>query len=448
MSRRPISPLRKDLRAITTDGVAFSVMVGAGETYLPAFALAVGLGQVTAGLLASVPMLAGAVVQMVSPMAVRRLNSHKRWVVASATVQALSFVPLVVAAAMGRLPATWLYLIAALYWGAGMSTGAAWNTWVGTLVPPILRPRFFARRARLAHLAVLGGLVFGGLVLQMAHASRLEHVGFAGLFLLSGLARGVSAAALGSQRELEPPGDSTTHVRTVELLGRVRTGADAQLIVYLLAVQVCVQISGPYFTPFMLKQLQLHYGAYMTLMAASYMARFMVLPLFGRLASRYGARWLLWLGGLGIVPLSAMWLVSDSFLYLLLVQLVAGMVWAAYELATLLLVFESIEEAERTSILTTFNLGNALAMVGGGLLGGWLLSALGTDRTAYHVLFAVSAVVRLLTIVPLALVARRPLVPAVVQTSTVAVRPNLGAIDRPILPSLDIEGEHHVGMRE
>ena len=37
--------LRRDLRAIVGDGVAFSVMVGAGEAYIPAFALAAGLGE-------------------------------------------------------------------------------------------------------------------------------------------------------------------------------------------------------------------------------------------------------------------------------------------------------------------------------------------------------------------------------------------------------------------
>jgi hypothetical protein len=35
-----LNELRKDLRAITADGAAFSVMVGVEEAYLPAFVLA------------------------------------------------------------------------------------------------------------------------------------------------------------------------------------------------------------------------------------------------------------------------------------------------------------------------------------------------------------------------------------------------------------------------
>ena len=61
----PSSPtqIRRDLRAILMDGASFSVMVGSGETYLAPFVLAVGLGEVQAGFIASLPPLAGAVLQ-------------------------------------------------------------------------------------------------------------------------------------------------------------------------------------------------------------------------------------------------------------------------------------------------------------------------------------------------------------------------------------------------
>ena len=36
--------LRSDLRAMTADGVFYSAMVGLGEVYVPAFALALGHG--------------------------------------------------------------------------------------------------------------------------------------------------------------------------------------------------------------------------------------------------------------------------------------------------------------------------------------------------------------------------------------------------------------------
>src|SRR5512138_90302 len=108
--------IRRDLRLSTADAMLFSVMVGCGEAYFVAFALAVGLGELLAGLVSSVPLLAGALLQLASPWAVRRLGSHKRWVVATAGLQALSFSPLAAAAFLGRVPAWLIFVCVGLYW--------------------------------------------------------------------------------------------------------------------------------------------------------------------------------------------------------------------------------------------------------------------------------------------------------------------------------------------
>src|SRR5262245_18191005 len=131
MSRRSAPHhLHRDLRASVADGAAFSVMVGVGETYLPAFVLALGIGEVAAGLVASLPQVAGAILQLASPRAVHFLGSHRRWVVLSAFIHSLSFVPLVVAALRGSIALPFIFLIASIYWGSGMATGPAWNTWM------------------------------------------------------------------------------------------------------------------------------------------------------------------------------------------------------------------------------------------------------------------------------------------------------------------------------
>ena len=56
---------KRDLRAIFADGVLFSLMVGWGETYVPAFALAIGMGEIAAGWIMSIPMVLGAVLQLI-----------------------------------------------------------------------------------------------------------------------------------------------------------------------------------------------------------------------------------------------------------------------------------------------------------------------------------------------------------------------------------------------
>src|SRR5213076_3316386 len=68
---------RGDLRASIGDAAAFSVMVGIGETYFAAFALALGTGETLAGLVATLPMLMGASLQLATPWFLKRARSYK-----------------------------------------------------------------------------------------------------------------------------------------------------------------------------------------------------------------------------------------------------------------------------------------------------------------------------------------------------------------------------------
>ena len=98
-------------------------MVGIGETYLPAFVLAAGMGEVAAGFDHHAALVAGALLQLASPAAIRRLGSNRRWVVCCALIQALAFVPLVAAAWFDWEAGRVAFLMASVYWAAGMATG-------------------------------------------------------------------------------------------------------------------------------------------------------------------------------------------------------------------------------------------------------------------------------------------------------------------------------------
>ncbi len=429
---------RRDLRAIVADGAAFSLMVGAGETYLPAFVLAAGLGELAAGLITTVPLVAGGLLQLISPWAIRRLGSHRRWVVLCTFCQALSFLPLAAASWQGTVPAALVYLMASIYWGAGLAAGPAWNTWVGTLVPEHVRANYFARRTRVAQAGVMVGFVAAGMALQFGAATGRVLTVFAALFLGAAACRLVSTFFVASQSEPVPPNGEHRDVPLGELLGRLRRGADGSLLVYLLSVQCAAQIAGPYFTPYMLKQVHFSYVQYVVLIGVSFAAKVAALPALGRLARRVGARRLLWLGGVGIVPVSAMWLVSNAFGYLLLVQVLAGATWAAYELAMFLLFFESIPEQERTSVLTTYNFGHALATVLGSLIGAAMLAVLGKSPGVYLAIFGLSSVARLATMILLSRVPESNARPAAVAgRRTASVRSAQDCGDRSISVSVD-----------
>jgi len=436
--------LRRDLALVHTDAIAASLMVGTGETYIAAFALALGLGDIVAGYAASLPYMAGAVLQLVSPWGVRRLRSHRRWVVLCAVVQAASFAPLTVAALYGSLSATGLLAIATLYWAAGMAIGPAWTTWVGTLIPRSMRSRFFARRTRVAQAAMLGGLLAGGAILHFGEHRGFHLYAFAALFAAAGLARVWSAWLVGHQSEPDPLVEAAPLAHG--LASPARVPGNRRLIAYLLSLTLGVQISAPYFTPYMIGEHALHlsYGGYMTLIAAAFISKILALPWLGHFAAERGARRLLRLAGCAVVPLPALWTISNDYSYLVAIQLFSGIAWGAHELATFLLFFDAIRPEERTRVLTWYNLANATALVTGTSLGALLLRDQGLSFASYALLFWISASARALTLPLLAWLpdAHRKALPAI---GILAARPSAGSIDRPVLadqPDSPLERPH------
>lgn len=393
-------------------------MVGVGENYFAAFALALGVGQALSGLVTTAPLFLGAILQMVSPWGVSLLGSHRRWVVACASTQALTFLPLSVGAWTGNLPATLLFAVLAVYWGAGMATMPAWNTWVGRLVPTRVRAPFFATRTRICQAMLLAGFLAAGLTLQIAQSHQLAMAAFGGLFMMAMALRLVSSTYLARQREAVILPAKPLTVRAI--LTRFRGSSEGRLLLYLVAIQAAVQVSGPYFTPFMLKQLHLPYASYAVLIGTSFFAKIVAVSFWGKVAHRYGARRLMWFGGLGVIPIAALWLVSQSFWYLVLVQTLSGVCWAAYELALFLLLFDSIREDERVSMLTAYNLANSTATCVGSLFGGLLLVSLGQNHTAYLAVFGVSSIFRLLTVL---LLVRVPTPAAIASTCDTSTEP-------------------------
>lgn len=429
------SAIRRDLRAINADGVAQSVMVGLGETWLPAFALALGMGEMVSGLMATIPMLAGSILQLISPQGVRWCRSLRRWVILCALVQGLSFVPLAVAALAGSMSVFALFVVASIYWGAGLGTGAAWNAWVETLVPGRVRPKFFAGRTRLAQLGVLAGLVGGGLILEYGRAGGSELSAFGAIFVIAGLARLWSSRLLASQSEPLP---RTTLKPVIGTHPAQKPGvSQRKLITYLLGMQGAVFVAGPFFSAWMLNYLGMTYVEFTMLIAASFAAKAVVLPRLGAVAGRWGAGRLLWLGAIGIVPLPAMWLVSNNLVWLLFVQILGGVAWAAHELAMLLLFFDSIPRDDRTRVLTVYNFANAAAMCLGTGIGAIAFQFLGEEPETYLLLFAASSAARLLPLVQLVGLPQRVATTMPLALRILAVRPSAGSFDRPVFGVTD-----------
>jgi MFS family permease len=388
--RWPVA-LRTTLRASSLDGSFHAIMVGTGELYFPAFALLLGANVVDVGLLTTLPLLVGTIVQLAGPAAARRVGA-KRFVVTFAALQSLSFLPL----PFLPVDASWsfaaLLLCSCAYWAFGLAIAPAWTAWMGAVIPESLRTRYFARRNSIVQASIFVALLAGGAIIQHAENSwGGAATGFSVVFVLA------AAARLASARQLARQEDAPTQIQSPGILEwrGLLSSPPGRVMLLVGGMNGAVFIAAAYFTPYMLEALQLDYFEFTLLNASLVAARVAASPYWGRIGKRFGNRRALQVAATIIVPLPALWLLGDGFLYLLVLQVLAGFAWAGFDLMTVLNLFDCSAPAERSRVLAAFNLINGVAIVAGTLLGGIAFLALGD--AAYGTVFLASSALRGLT---------------------------------------------------
>lgn len=387
--------LRRDLTCSTYEGGCYSGMVGLSETYFAAYYIAVGMSEFSVGLLASLPYLLGSLLQLSTPWGVRWLGSYRLWTIGTSTLQGLSLLLLAWATWQGQTHFLGLMTIATLYWASGLATGPAWNTWIESIVPSKIRARYFSNRMRICQLCLLSAIALAGLSLRAAAAWDSLLVVFTGLFVIAGMLRLLSSRSLSRQAERPEWVRQNLYAETLETSDASLTSPLRSTLPFFAAMQFAVYISGPFFAPFMLKNLGLSYLQYMQLILLGYTGRVLMLPTAGNFAKKFGPQRLLWWGAWGIVPLSALWCCSNSFAMLCCVQILSGAAWACYELAMSLVLIEQIPARQRMRVLSWYNTFNGVAMVLGSVLGGLLIRYGGQTNQIFLFVFALSGVARI-----------------------------------------------------
>lgn len=398
----------KSLKLSLIDAFLSALMIGIGETYLPAYVLSIGMSEVFAGYIASLPIVSGAILQLITPRGLQRVQSHKTWVVSFSFLQALCFVPLVYFSA-SRAPDFWiLFFILTLYWGSGFSAGLAWNYWMGRLVNLEEGTQFFSKRARITQGGVLTGLLIGGVALQYNVSIGPFSSVFTLLFLGAGLARLCSSFIISNQY-FAPEWVSQTSLGLRASWKTFWNNTEKRkFFFYLIPFQAAVFVSSPFVTPFLIAQVKLPYGQYMMAIALLFIGKAAAMFAIEKWRREFSGTSLFVMGAALLVPFPFLWAFATTAWASYLIQFGSGFAWAFVEVGLALIFFKDIRHEEKVPILTVYNLLNSVAIIGGTFVGGKILWLLGERFGSYQQLFMFAGLLRLLSLAPLALLLKAP----------------------------------------
>jgi MFS family permease len=398
------SKIRKTLLYSILDGVGYSIMVGAGETYFIPYALFLGASNLTLGLFVALPIMVGSLSQVFSQQILRILGTRKRVICVFVSLQVLAFVPIILVRGIDS-PWRAQVLLGAVcfYWACGLIVGPSWSSLMGDIVPETERGAYFGRRSRYTQISTFLGLVAAGCVLFALKVRGLEYAGFVSIFAIAALSRAVSLIFL--FLHWDPPVESPPTRRAVSaVVETLRNPHQRFLILYLTLMNFGVYLAAPFFSAYMLRPLsedgrEWSYVTYMGINGITLFFKFVFLTLWGEAADRFGSRKCLVLAAWVVCVLPLAWLFpagNDSlyFAVICIVQVVGGFAWAGHELCAFNFLLDSAHSAERPALVASMNIVNGVMVFLGSMAGALVVSVAPDFLNPFLLVFLLSSLAR------------------------------------------------------
>ncbi|MBI3985884.1 MAG: MFS transporter [Lentisphaerae bacterium] len=351
-----------------------------GGMFLIGFALALGANDVLLGLVVSLPSYA-IVAQFLAAYWVERGVSRKRMTIGFGLIQAccwllIALIP-VLSPVLGLRPRFALLIgIITLVTLAAHFAANARASWVGDLIPPARRGRFFAHSMVFTGMVGAVFAVIEGRFLDVIRAHGL--LAFAALFFFGALF-GIATALMNvPQPECPLPGAAARPPFRRLLRDTFRNRPFRLLAV----VHSCIAlggIAGPFWAAYCLRDLGMSFFVFGLLNALQTGVMLLTAPAWGRLADRFGCRPVLVLGLLLHAPCAAFWWfvppgnLERAYWILPWNGIVSGFAIAGWSVALSTLVYKLSAPEGRSVQLAAYStflglIGAPVALLGGALV--------------------------------------------------------------------------------
>ena len=394
------------------EGVSYSIMDGAGLKYISPYALALGANNNQIGLLTSVPALIGNFSQLFTSKFMEKY-SRKKVIIWGAFLQAIMWLPLILVGYLyfNKNLSTSLsaWLIIAFYTLItffGSFSNPAWNSLMKDVVDKE-SGKYFGKRNKITGIAVLLVMLGSGLVLDLFKENGDIFFGFVILLAISFVSRTVSAKILSKHYDPNLELKEGYYFSFVDFLKKFRKNNFGKFTLFVSLINLATYIASPFFTVYMLKDLNLNYLTYTLITLSSPLSNLLFMPLWGRIADRFGNLRVLKRTALLIPLVPFLWFLTffmghlnstALIAYLLAVEFMSGMVWAGFNLSSATFIYDAVTKQRVAICVAYYNILNGIGTFIGATIGGFIsslkINLFGMD--AILLIFLISALARFL----------------------------------------------------
>jgi len=391
---------KQSMRSITADGMAYSVMAGLGDAYLPASLVLLGASDFWIGMLAALPQLFGGISQSFSLAVLRLFRDRKLLVLAGSIFQALTWLPIIALLLWpGDLSVPLIIFFFSLGTGASLMINPVWSSWVADIVEQNERAHFFANRNKLMQVMLFIATFGGGMILRDLQMHYAVAISFAMMFCAAFIFR--ATTALFHMRTAKVPYEIKlmNEIQTKHLFLLPAYKNELWFLGFVALMNFSVQFAAPFFTPYMLNTLKMDIGMLGALTAISIIAKILAFPYWGAAIDRFSNRTVLIATALMAPVVPLLWLFSGDIWMLVIFQVFSGFIWAGYDLAIFNSALSLVGRELRPSFISKYNAFSCIANAAGALAGGFFLVYFSTASilgfSGILLVFLLSGVMRL-----------------------------------------------------
>lgn len=394
-----IKTKQKSLSTSVKDGTAAGISASLGDEYITPYALALNAQPIHIGILNSVVGLLSPIGQY---FGIRMMNKvpRKKIVTHFSTIQGLMWIPI---AFLGFLfyinfkteyiPWILIFLYTALIIIGGIKY-PAWFSWIGDLIPKDKRGKYFSMRNKIIGLFGLIVALIASWFLDFMKELGFVILGFGIIFILAGIARIFSAYFLSKEYSPKFKLNTKDYFSFRDFLSRMDNFG--KFAVYLGIFNLALMIASPFFSVYMLEELNFSYITFMLVIISQTIVYLLVLPAIGRFGDKYGNRKLTNIANFLIVLTPLLWIfLKDPIALIILPQITAGIASAAFTIGHNNFIYDSTSPKHRALCLVYANIIGGIGIFIGSILGGLIIKYFHPSSiNPYLFLFGVAAAAR------------------------------------------------------
>ncbi len=390
--------VQKSLGLCLREGVAAQVMIGIVDYFLVPFALLLGAGNQEIGFLVAVPNLLASIFQFAAVKSIDWAGGRLRLLLLGFLVQALFLLPVGLLSYLDiSRKIVVLTALITVYKSVASLIGPAWGSLVSEYLPAQRRGAYFGLRSRLLGITGLISLSLWGVFLTVWKQRYSAAAGFLIMFVVAGAARLIGAGYMARMVDLPLHRKREDEFTFWMFLRRFKESNFVKYVFYVAGITFATNLSAPYFSVHMLRDLKFSYLSYMAVSLAPVVTGLIAFPIWGRHADSVGNARILKITGLFIPLIPLFWLLPRSPATLVIVEMFSGFVWGGFNLCATNFIYDAVSPAKRVRCLGYFNFINGTAIFAGASIGGWLASRLPVlGGLPFLSLFVVSAAARFL----------------------------------------------------